>query len=291
MNIRLFLKGLSMRIKHIEVKNLFGIFDHIIPLYIEDRITIIYGPNGFGKTFTLMLINELFNPGYGDFFTIPFTEVAVDLEDESRLSVKKLEEDNVERLFIEYNKPGSEPETFHFENKIEKETNEPLWLRNLKESVHVSLIQTERLKKVPDEKWESIIQTIKTHSKSSKDKMELFVKIINSRFYNKQIDINDTEGIKFTITGGKTLDAKNLSSGEQQILALLYELLFIIKPDTLILIDEPELSLHVAWQQEFLRDLQDIIRLVGFDVLIATHSPQIIHDRWDLAVEFKDPRG
>ncbi len=258
---------------------------------MDDRITIIYGPNGFGKTFTLVLVNELFNPGYGDFFTIPFNEVAVDFEDESRLSVKKLEEGNVERLLIEYNKPGSKPETFHFENKIEKETNEPSWLNNLKESVHVSLIQTERLKKVPDEKWESIIKTVKAQAKSSKDKMEFFAKIINSRFYNKQMHINDTEGIVFTISGGKTLDAKNLSSGEQQILVLLYELLFKVKSDTLILIDEPELSLHVVWQQEFLRDLQDIIRLVGFDVLIATHSPQIIHDRWDLAVELKDPRA
>ena len=86
------------------------------------------------------------------------------------------------------------------------------------------------------------------------------------------------------------LTAKHLSSGEQQILALLYKLLFNVKPDTLILIDEPELSLHVAWQQEFLKDLQDIIKFVGFDVLIATHSPQIIHDRWDLAVELKGPQ-
>ena len=141
-----------MRIKHIEVKSLFGIFDHSIPLHMDDHITIIYGPNGFGKTFTLILVNELFNPGYGDFFTIPFNEVAVVLEDDSRLSVKKHKEDDLESLFIEYKKPDTKPETFHFENKTEKETNEPSWLSNLKESVHVSLIQSEHLKKIPDNK-------------------------------------------------------------------------------------------------------------------------------------------
>ena len=72
---------------------------------------------------------------------------------------------------------------------------------------------------------------------------------------------------------------------------LLVEMLYRVKPDSLILIDEPELSLHIIWQQEFLRDLQDIIGLAGFDALIATHSPQIIHDRWDLAVELSGPRA
>jgi predicted ATP-binding protein involved in virulence len=55
------------------------------------------------------------------------------------------------------------------------------------------------------------------------------------------------------------------------------------------LIDEPELSLHVGWQESFLRDIQEIARIRNFDVLIATHSPQIINDRWDLTVELRGP--
>jgi predicted ATP-binding protein involved in virulence len=62
-----------------------------------------------------------------------------------------------------------------------------------------------------------------------------------------------------------------------------------VTPNSLILIDEPELSLHILWQQEFLRDLEEIIKIAGLDFLIATHSPQIIHDRWDLAVELEGP--
>jgi predicted ATP-binding protein involved in virulence len=57
----------------------------------------------------------------------------------------------------------------------------------------------------------------------------------------------------------------------------------------LILIDEPELSLHVAWQVQFLKDLARVIKLSSFDVLLATHSPQIIDTRWDLTVELKGP--
>jgi predicted ATP-binding protein involved in virulence len=66
-------------------------------------------------------------------------------------------------------------------------------------------------------------------------------------------------------------------------------LLFKVEPDSLILIDEPELSLHIAWQERFLKGLQEIIKLTPKDFLIATHSPDIISDRWDLTVELKGP--
>jgi predicted ATP-binding protein involved in virulence len=76
-----------------------------------------------------------------------------------------------------------------------------------------------------------------------------------------------------------------LSSGEQHELVMIYDLLFRVPDNALILIDEPELSLHVAWQKKFIPDLQEIQKLRSIQVIIATHSPQIINDRWDLAVE------
>ena len=121
-------------------------------------------------------------------------------------------------------------------------------------------------------------------------KNELFVRIVNKKFLHKRLDISKNEGFVFTTSDGKILQSENLSSGEQHAVVLFYQLLFKVLPDSLILIDEPELSLHIVWQQQFIRDIQDIVELDGFDVLIATHSPQIIHDRWDLAVELKGPR-
>ncbi|HHI30870.1 MAG TPA: excinuclease, partial [Candidatus Methanoperedenaceae archaeon] len=117
------------------------------------------------------------------------------------------------------------------------------------------------------------------------DKIDLLVDIINRRFLYKKMSINKKEGFIFETSDGKKISPADLSSGEQHELVLNYELLFKVKPNSLILIDEPELSLHVIWQQQFLKDLQEIIRLAGFDVLLATHAPDIIHDRWDLTVE------
>ncbi|MEA3282422.1 MAG: AAA family ATPase [Euryarchaeota archaeon] len=96
------------------------------------------------------------------------------------------------------------------------------------------------------------------------DKIDLLVNIINSRFLYKKMSISKKErGFIFETSDGKNISPTNISSGEQHELILNYELLFKVKPDSLILIDEPELSLHVIWQQQFLRDLQDVIRLAG----------------------------
>jgi len=117
------------------------------------------------------------------------------------------------------------------------------------------------------------------------DKIDLLVDIINSRFLYKKMSISKKEGFIFETSDGQSISPTDLSSGEQHELVLNYELLFKVKSNSFILIDEPELSLHVIWQQQFLRDLQEVIRLAGFDVLLATHAPDIIHDRWDLTVE------
>ena len=59
-------------------------------------------------------------------------------------------------------------------------------------------------------------------------------------------------------------------------------LLFKAPRHALILMDEPEISLHIAWQQSFLKDMEAIATLSDIRMIIATHSPDIINGRWDL---------
>lgn len=82
-----------------------------------------------------------------------------------------------------------------------------------------------------------------------------------------------------------SLTLKKLSSGEQHELVMLYDLLFHASSNSLILINKPELSLHVAWQQEWLSDLEQMAELSDFRAMVATHSPDIIAEKWHLAVE------
>ncbi len=120
------------------------------------------------------------------------------------------------------------------------------------------------------------------------DKIELFLKIVNERFLKKQLSISKDEGFHFeSLKTGKPIPVKSLSSGEQHLLVLYYQLLFILKKDTIILMDEPEISLHITWQKKFILDLKDILRLNKMEVVIATHSPSIIGKNWDLTVELE----
>ncbi len=122
------------------------------------------------------------------------------------------------------------------------------------------------------------------------EKVSLFGKIINDRFIHKHIIFSD-KGMQVFTDEGVPLDLTLLSSGEQQEIILFYELLFNIEKDSLLLIDEPEISLHVAWQKKIVEDFLKIAELRSFDLLLATHSPQIIGDRWDLTVELTDPKS
>lgn len=121
------------------------------------------------------------------------------------------------------------------------------------------------------------------------EKVELFTDLINSRFQFKTVQADRNRGFVFVDSSGLYLDVSSLSSGEQHELVLIYELIFKTIKNSLILIDEPEISLHVAWQKRFLDDLGRIVSLSPMDVVISTHSPQLIGGHLDLLVPLKAP--
>ncbi len=120
------------------------------------------------------------------------------------------------------------------------------------------------------------------------EKVALFQDVVNSKFRRKRLTISRQQGFVVTDGSGDVLPLTALSSGEQQELVLAFELLFRHSPGTLVLVDEPELSLHISWQLAFISDLLRIGNLTGLQFVVATHSPQIINDRWDLTRELSD---
>ena len=116
-------------------------------------------------------------------------------------------------------------------------------------------------------------------------KLVLFLEILNERrLVFKKISIDLQKGFIITNEKGEILSLTQLSAGEQNELILLYFLLFKIPSNSLIMIDEPEISLHIDWQHEFIQDMEEIIKLRGFDVMLATHSPDIVNGRSELTV-------
>ncbi len=104
---------------------------------------------------------------------------------------------------------------------------------------------------------------------------------INTIFNNFDIKIEfesrDAEGnLFFKNKKAEIFSIDEISTGEKTLLSkVLYLYLKEIK-DSVILIDEPELSLHPAWQNRVLKLYENFANENNCQIIIATHSPHII---------------
>ncbi len=441
------------RVKSVTVKKLFGLYDHSISLRLDERVTIIHGPNGVGKTMILKLLSALFSGRLHEFGRVPLEHFEVQLTDGTTISVHqersqpKAGEDKRPhvplRLIVE--KLGEAPlqEDLKFDlrdrelwarrlqmelpwlERVDEDRwldtrsmqylatseaislysgavtgnlqkrlailGEPDWFVNIRAQVNVHIIETQRLLRLapsdsisPRRMASAMVPTVRDYAKdlqlrvtetlaryasesqsldqsfpqrllrarttelsiadiktrmaeldakraklksigllddnaaypfditsldnldgTQRSVMTLYVQDtaqklgvlddlsrrvellrdnVNGKFKHKSIKFDRDNG--FTASGayGVRLDLDALSSGEQHELVLLYDLLFRVQPNTLVLIDEPELSLHVLWQKRFLPDLLEIVKTARFDALVATHSPFIVGSHHSLMV-------
>jgi len=121
------------------------------------------------------------------------------------------------------------------------------------------------------------------------DRAESLLRMLNKKLAPKTVRLDVETGYHVTTENGHSLPLSKLSSGEQHEFVLLHELLFEAVPGSLILIDEPELSLHVTWQSEFLPDVLSIAGISDLDFMLATHSPYIIGEEHKLMIRLGRP--
>ena len=436
-----------LRLQRVEVDGLFGIYDHRIDLDLHDRVTLLHGQNGVGKTTVLRMINALLRNDIAYFSRIPFTRFLLIFKDNSSLELAPKDtntEDGMSSLTL--TREGREKKSDNIELRSGAEflaaqtdylephggientwidirdgevlTEEEVlsrygrrgrkyprgrnlsWLDDFLQNADTHLIEAQRLVRthfdptswpdfdpgpyrhptltssvvecsrdfrqrldhtmaaygrqaqtldqsfpqrlisIPDElaiheiqarmealtrktgdyKRIGILDEATTHPfdvdrlgdlddtqarvmtlylqdterklgvlDDLANRTRLLLKNVNDKFRHKTILLDREAGLVAQGDGGKNLSLHSLSSGEQHELVLHYDLLFKTPPNTVVLIDEPELSLHVEWQKKFLPDLMDIVQLSGFDAVVATHSPFIVGDRDDLMVGLGDP--
>nr|WP_315422548.1 AAA family ATPase [uncultured Pedobacter sp.] len=134
-------------------------------------------------------------------------------------------------------------------------------------------------------KVNKLINAFSTFEENSKQEiapLEEFIAVINDflidsakRLYFEKktsqlkYDIIDSEG-KIVESG---ININTLSSGERQILILFTYIKY--RKEKLFMIDEPELSLHIKWQEDFLKAIYKF-KKPDTQLIIATHSPEII---------------
>lgn len=125
-------------------------------------------------------------------------------------------------------------------------------------------------------------------NQSFRECLKVFSDIIEkSAFAHKTMQIDLRYGYRFIADNEERtiLAVDKLSSGEQQMLIMAFELLFMAPDDSLVLIDEPEISFHQMWQVDYLANLKSIMALRNLQCIVSTHSPQIFNMNWDLSVD------
>ena len=106
--------------------------------------------------------------------------------------------------------------------------------------------------------------------------LERFEAFLNDRLTGKTIQLSQRSGIEVVLDTGPMIRPSQLSSGEQQLLAVAYELLFQTPENSVVLLDEPELSLHVAWLQGLMSALLGMGESRGLQFILATHSSSLL---------------
>jgi predicted ATP-binding protein involved in virulence len=344
----------AMKLTRIKIEKLFGQFDYDIKLNQDEGITILTGPNGYGKTTILKSVYALLS---GHLHDVKYTKATIFFSDsrileapKDRVAIKNvipayfIKDQRIKRTVIA-EKPGS---IIH--EKV-KSTMDTIAMLSQELKGHIAKIRAKEDEKakalnadyakrlfkydkaIPkaefEERYEKLMERYQLlqkykiyHDDLEKaeyegenqralsiyledwevkvaiydellDKIELFLSIMGNKYLtNKTFTINAKEGFCFVSANGKSLQLDKLSSGEQHQTILLYELLFNAPPNSLVLIDEPETSMHVAWQIEFLHDIEKIAKISNLSFIIATHSPDLINDKMDLCVDlFENDRS
>lgn len=103
---------------------------------------------------------------------------------------------------------------------------------------------------------------------------------------NKKVDIIKNKLI-IKISDGRTIAYKNLSSGERQVIYIFLKVINANINNSIILMDEPEISLHLSWQENLLTSIREVNS--NSQIIIVTHSPAIVMNGWiDSFIDIKD---
>lgn len=132
---------------------------------------------------------------------------------------------------------------------------------------------------------------IKRLNKNSKIKNSLQKKLVDSlnnlfEETNKKTSFIEDE-LNITLTSGRKIDYRSLSSGERQVIFIFLKIINGSVDKSLILMDEPEISLHLSWQEKLLTEITKVNNLS--QIIIVTHSPAMVMNGWlDSFVDIKN---
>jgi len=98
---------------------------------------------------------------------------------------------------------------------------------------------------------------------------------VNSFFFGKKLaDFSPRSYELMVQVGQEKHRAVDLSSGEKQVLLMLVTIIRQLEPGGIVLIDEPDLHLHVSLMNAFVSHLRRLVEEKGGQLILASHAPE-----------------
>ena len=302
-----------MKIEKVHIKNIKGIKDLELSFKKNNEILdviVLAGVNGSGKTTILEAIKDFFDNKNINFGDIEKSNVNLKIffEDFEKKQIEEAEKssiDNYEHKLqdffsalksYEYNRKNkgeyydyliakkfdTPPKIIYVpaENKFEEIQTYSTTLS--KEYEFINIINSNVIRDIP-----SYIATRRNYLATIEEDLTMkeitnkVVKEINRIFSVLKLDVKlkgfskDEKTMPiFENSAGEEFDINDLSSGEKQLFLRTLSIKMLEPKNSIILIDEPELSLHPKWQQRII----EVYKKIGENnqIIIATHSPHIL---------------
>jgi ABC-type cobalamin/Fe3+-siderophores transport system ATPase subunit len=290
--------AIKIVIKDINIKKIYG--EKNFSWTLSDDTNILLGKNGVGKSTILKLIDACINNNKEvfEYYEYPYVELTIE---------KFYENGKKKEIKINNTKSSSDVKTIFintFDIKpIENESNGTGLDSKLKELLlklgtyqrTLELILKDEIKDLQS-KYNIILENIKDATQDElltfqnlsiqiKEKeliaytpLNNFKSIIDKYLSNtgKTIILNDKNDSLIIKLDNQEIDIKKLSSGEKQLLIIFLNVLLENKPFILLMV-EPETSLHVEWQISLIDDLRKIKN--NIQIILVTHNPLIMLNR------------
>lgn len=349
-------------LKRIQIEQLYNLYNYDIQLRTNGEAPcFITGPNGYGKTTILNIIDAVYHNEYNKLSEIPFKQIIFDFEvktaEGNKMSRLNIYKDTANIISTQFSYPGTQDQDLglflnvddyyyirdqrlsrkerigggtvsiptisqnavKFREKLEALSNSlttDLLITDLQFSGSIAEDEYDKQISIIDKKLQPayrygliakrqypkydsanavflnayidvLLFAINKYSKEF-TLLTTFENIINSyEFSDKRFEIHKNFGYKFVSTNSlrTPLENETLSSGERQVMIQMYELLFVAEQDAFVLVDEPEISAHYAWQLLYFNNISSIAHLKNMQLLVATHSPLMFNNDYSLTTD------
>ena len=259
---------MANQIQEIEIRNLWGKYNY--KWLLNPDVNILAGLNGSGKSSVLQIIDAVFTSEpkrldefgvkgviKGSDFAFSFNK-GKPIEGWEQRNYVNISHFNIPLQDRKYIKDNSSLLDVELDSLIFSHRQGRISFTDLKNETLLIPEKAERFKQRSAALFDAINQLFDRSGK----------KILIDPVIDVVSIYRDKELLLFT----------QLSSGEKQLLIILFQVFLMDEQASILVLDEPENSLHIEWQQKLI----DVIHKLNpnSQLIISTHSPSIFGDGW-----------